>query len=192
MSTPTRKRSLSGPSGSVKKKKYNCKFQANWMKDFQFLRSSSLGNESSFCTLCLVNFWELANDTICSLICAKQNQNMECYEYCPDSEVMKKAKTACIDYNNELKKLSIFINSYWCFVDVHVYSVQVIYLGWKCHSHKISPSAVIAEGEISLIEGFRGWQVCLASLPPVYYLLSDQVTPARFILRLHCKVGFSK
>jgi hypothetical protein len=146
---------LSGPSGSVKKKKYNCKFQADWMKDFQFLRPS-LGNESSFCTLCLVNFsdvgtfWgemcdikelfpnlskltlacvvlpnsnadserifstlkyiqtehrsELANDTICSLICAKQNQNMECYEYCPDSEVLKKAKKACIDYNNELKK----------------------------------------------------------------------------------------
>ena len=29
---------------------------------------------------------------------------MECYEYCRDSEVLKKAKTACIDYNNELKK----------------------------------------------------------------------------------------
>ena len=55
MSTPTRKRSLSGPSGSVQKKKYNCKFQADWMKDFQFLRPS-LGNESSFCTLCSVNF----------------------------------------------------------------------------------------------------------------------------------------
>ena len=40
-----------------------------------------------------------------------------------------------------------------------MYNVQVIYLGWKCHSCKISPSAVIAEGEISLIEGFRGWQV---------------------------------
>ena len=51
MSTPTRKRSLSEPSGSVKKKKYNCKFQADWMKDFQFLRPSSLGNESSFCPL---------------------------------------------------------------------------------------------------------------------------------------------
>ena len=39
MSTATRNRSLSGPSGSVKKKKYNCKFQADWadwMKDFQF------------------------------------------------------------------------------------------------------------------------------------------------------------
>ena len=56
MSTPTRKRSLSGPSGSVKKKKYNCKFQADWMKDFQFLRPSSLGNESLFYTLCSVNF----------------------------------------------------------------------------------------------------------------------------------------
>jgi hypothetical protein len=150
MSTPTRKRSLSAPSGSVKKKKYNCKFQADWIKDFQFLRPSSLGNESSFCTLCSVNFsdvgtflgemcdikelfskqprypnlsklalacvvlpnsnadserifsmltkiqtenrTELANDTICSLICAKQNQNMECYEYCPDSEVLKRQK----------------------------------------------------------------------------------------------------
>ena len=55
MSTPTRKRSLSGPSGSVKKNKYKCKFQADWMKDFQFSRPSSLGNESSFCTLCSVN-----------------------------------------------------------------------------------------------------------------------------------------
>ena len=36
---------------------------------------------------------ELTNDTICSLICDKQNQNMECYEYCPDSEVLKKALT---------------------------------------------------------------------------------------------------
>jgi hypothetical protein len=36
---------------------------------------------------------ELANDTIGSLICDKQNQNMECYEYCPDSEVLKKALT---------------------------------------------------------------------------------------------------
>ena len=38
-----------------------------------------------------------------ALICAKQNQNIECYEYCPDSEVLKKAKTACIDYNEEIK-----------------------------------------------------------------------------------------
>jgi hypothetical protein len=27
---------------------------------------------------------KLTNDTICSLICAKQNQNMECYEYWPE------------------------------------------------------------------------------------------------------------
>ena len=127
------------------------------MKDFQFSRQSSLGNECSFCTLCsnVGTFWgimcdikelfskqprylnlsklalacvvlpnsnadserifsmlkkiqtehrsELANDTTCSLICAKQNQNMECCECCPDSEVLKNAKTACIDYNNELK-----------------------------------------------------------------------------------------
>jgi hypothetical protein len=63
MSTPTRKRSLSGPSGNVgllvKKKNYNCKFQADWMKDFQFLRPSSLGNGSSFCTLCSVNFLDV-------------------------------------------------------------------------------------------------------------------------------------
>ena len=42
---------------------------------------------------------ELANDTICSLICAKQNQNMECYDYCPNSEVLKKAKTAGVTMN---------------------------------------------------------------------------------------------
>jgi hypothetical protein len=48
MSTPTRKRFLSGPSGSVKKKKYNCKFQADWMKDFQFVRPSSLGTNGRF------------------------------------------------------------------------------------------------------------------------------------------------
>ena len=38
------------------------------------------------------------------LFVPKKNQNTECYEYCPDSEVLKKAKTASIDYNNELKK----------------------------------------------------------------------------------------
>ena len=59
MSTPTRKRSLSVPSGSVKNKKYNCKFQTDWMKDFQFLRPSSLGNEFSFCTLCSVKKFKL-------------------------------------------------------------------------------------------------------------------------------------
>ena len=46
---------------------------------------------------------KLANDTTCSLICAKQNQNMECYEYCPDSEVLQKAKTACIEWIEEIK-----------------------------------------------------------------------------------------
>jgi len=34
---------------------------------------------------------------------------MECYEYCPDSEVLKKAKTVCIDYNNELKKKKVYL-----------------------------------------------------------------------------------
>ena len=28
------------------------------------------------------------------LFVPKKNQNMECYEYCPDSKVLKKAKTA--------------------------------------------------------------------------------------------------
>ena len=37
---------------------------------------------------------ELANDTICSLICAKQNQNMECYEYCPASRGIEKGKNS--------------------------------------------------------------------------------------------------
>jgi hypothetical protein len=52
--------SLSGPSSSVKKKKYNYKFQADWMKDFQFLRPRLLSNESSFCTLCSVNFSDVS------------------------------------------------------------------------------------------------------------------------------------
>jgi hypothetical protein len=110
----------------------------------------SLGNESSFCTLCSVNFSDvgtflgemcdikelfsiqprypnlsklalacvvlpnsnadserifsmlkkiqtehrskLTNDTICSLICAKQNQNMECYEYWPEYWYWKRQK----------------------------------------------------------------------------------------------------
>jgi predicted transcriptional regulator len=90
MSTPTRKMYLSGPSGSVKKKKHS---NADSERIFSMLKEIQTEHRS-----------ELANDTICSLICAKQNQNMECYEYCPNSEVLKKSKTACIDYNNELKK----------------------------------------------------------------------------------------
>ena len=103
------------------------------MKDFQFLRPSSLGNESSFCTLCSVNFSDVGTfwgemcdikelfskqprypnlsklDLACVIlpnsnadserifsmlnkIQTEQNQNMECYEYCPDSEGLKKGK----------------------------------------------------------------------------------------------------
>ena len=79
MSTPTRKMYLSGQSGSVKKKKHS---NADGERIFSMLKEIQTEHRS-----------ELANDTICSLICAKQNQNMECYEYCPDSEVLKKALT---------------------------------------------------------------------------------------------------
>ena len=42
---------------------------------------------------------ELANDTICALICAKQNSDVDCYNYTPDNSVLKKAKSATAEYN---------------------------------------------------------------------------------------------
>jgi hypothetical protein len=87
----------------------------------------------------------------------------------------KLCDTQGYSYNNELKKLSIFINSYWCFVDV--YSVQVIYLGWKCRSCTISPSSVIAEGEISLMPTltYVQFEFFLASRRYVHYLAEQHM-----------------
>ena len=42
---------------------------------------------------------ELKNDTICSIIGAKQNQDKKCYEYEPCESVLKNAKAATMLYN---------------------------------------------------------------------------------------------
>ena len=39
---------------------------------------------------------ELANDTLCSLLCCKFNQNNECYDYEPHKDVLKSAKKSNI------------------------------------------------------------------------------------------------
>jgi hypothetical protein len=39
---------------------------------------------------------ELNNDTICCLICAKQNQDKACFEYNPSDNVLRAAKKAVL------------------------------------------------------------------------------------------------
>lgn len=46
---------------------------------------------------------ELNNDTLCSLLCAKQNQNLLCYEYEPSDSVLRSAKQAVLSYQSGLK-----------------------------------------------------------------------------------------
>ena len=58
MSQSTKRRWNSGPStpsSTSKKKKYICKFQEEWKKSHHWLKSSSLGNDLAFCTLCTSN-----------------------------------------------------------------------------------------------------------------------------------------
>ena len=45
---------------------------------------------------------ELNNDTICALMCAKQNSLENCYSYNPSEKVLKDAKSACVTYNESL------------------------------------------------------------------------------------------
>lgn len=45
---------------------------------------------------------DLNNDTICSLICSKQNQDVCCFEYKPSDEVLKAAKQAVVAYQQSL------------------------------------------------------------------------------------------
>lgn len=45
---------------------------------------------------------ELANETICSLLCTKINSDTVCYEYKPSKAVLKMAKTATQRYNESL------------------------------------------------------------------------------------------
>ena len=46
---------------------------------------------------------ELKNDTICSLLACKFNQNSNCFEYSPSIDVLKVAKQATADYNKSLQ-----------------------------------------------------------------------------------------
>ena len=39
---------------------------------------------------------ELNNDTLCSLLCAKQNHNLLCYEYEPSDSGLRSAKQAVL------------------------------------------------------------------------------------------------
>ena len=50
---------------------------------------------------------ELNIDTICSLMCAKQNQDLNCFEYEPTEELLKSAKKAVLAYQSNLKKSRI-------------------------------------------------------------------------------------
>ena len=45
---------------------------------------------------------ELNNDTICCLICAKQNQDKACFEFNPSDNVLRAAKKAVLTYQNNI------------------------------------------------------------------------------------------
>ena len=55
MSSNKRSRHSSGPEGN-KKKKYACKFCPDWVKAFDFIRPSGLGQDMAYCNLCSLNF----------------------------------------------------------------------------------------------------------------------------------------
>ena len=154
MSTPTRKRSLVGPSGSVKKKKY-------WMKDFQFLWPSSLDNHPMnlhFVKLCLVILWQNTTSHLLLLIILLScvlNFFLSC-EYCPDSQVLKKAKTACIYYNkgNAKRGVSSRLKVWPCDLDLWP---------WKSIEFQILlrtmyvPSLVKIHWKMLILECSQGW-----------------------------------
>ena len=130
MSQSTKRRWNSGPStpsSTSKKKKYNCEFQDEWKKSHHWLHSSLLGNDLAFCTLCSSNFSvasgglydikrhsetslhkkadmrsDLNNETICCLICAKQNQAKACFEFNPSDNVLRAAKKAVLTYQSNI------------------------------------------------------------------------------------------
>jgi hypothetical protein len=47
---------------------------------------------------------DLKNDTLCSLLSCKFNQNHPCYEYAPSAEVLQSAKKATEQYNKSLQQ----------------------------------------------------------------------------------------
>ena len=58
MASSGRKRSLSGPCTSTpsKRKKYVCKYQQFWEKEFTWLKKSDTGEDMAHCRLCNTNF----------------------------------------------------------------------------------------------------------------------------------------
>ena len=48
---------------------------------------------------------ELNNDTICSLMCVKQNQDISCFQYEPSDNLLKTAKQAVLTYQSSLKAI---------------------------------------------------------------------------------------
>ena len=47
---------------------------------------------------------ELNNDTICALLCTKQNSLYDCFDFLPSEEILKNAKSACCAYKLSLKQ----------------------------------------------------------------------------------------
>lgn len=47
---------------------------------------------------------ELNTDTICSLMCAKQNQDINCYQFEPSESLLMSAKKAVVNYQSTLNK----------------------------------------------------------------------------------------
>ena len=45
---------------------------------------------------------DLNNDTICCLICAKQNQDKACFEFNPSDSVLRAAKKAVVTYQSNI------------------------------------------------------------------------------------------
>ena len=56
MASSGRKRSLSGPCTPSKRKKYVCKYQQFWEKEFTWLKKSNTGEDMAHCKLCNINF----------------------------------------------------------------------------------------------------------------------------------------
>ena len=58
---------------------------------------------------------DLNNDTICCLICAKQNQNKACFEFNPSDSVLRAAKKAVLTYQSSrnLSVLSDMTSKIW-------------------------------------------------------------------------------
>ena len=57
---------------------------------------------------------ELHNDTVCSLVCAKQNQDVQCYDYNPSDTVLKAAKQSVLSYQSSINNKNCMIVDEFC------------------------------------------------------------------------------